>query len=455
MAELDPSIIFRQEKYSGPTQDELDAKQDMNALRNMLGAGRAIDSPEVINAMMARSPDMGLKLQSNASTMQTNAAAAQKSIADARAKDREARIAELDALLPVGSAIVQRGDQQAWGEFRTFLGQKFPEALMGYPDNVAEGGKFLQDYITARQQMVSKGNTTPFRRGAPVPTDRGYITLNEAGLPEELRDPSGRTYMPVPRGDGDGSPPTYGMSSEYAIDADGNTVLVQRGSRGDVKITRLPEGLRPALPTRSVDLGTTVQTVESAGGTPRATTPKDVQGEALQAQVGKDRAAQLMAAPAAVASGTRFLAQLDALDADPNLERGTGISSYFNFVPGTGGKAFQVKLNKAVGSAFLDAIKALQGTGAITDREGGAATASVSGLDAGLDAASFRKELKILRDMVAKGLEAALVNVADRDRILGVTPSTGAATPAPAGAGAPGAPALFSPEELAKLRGGQ
>ena len=90
MAELDPSIIFRQEKYSGPTQDELDAKQDMNALRNMLGAGRSIDSPDVINAMMARNPDLGLKLQSNASTLQTNAAAAQKSIADAQAKDGSA-----------------------------------------------------------------------------------------------------------------------------------------------------------------------------------------------------------------------------------------------------------------------------------------------------------------------------------------------------------------------------
>jgi hypothetical protein len=433
MAELDPSIIFRQEKYAGPTQDELDAKQDMNALRNMLGAGRTIDSPEVVNAMMERNPDMGMKLMTNASTMQTNAASAQKSIADARAKDREARIAELDALLPVGSAIVQRGDQQAWGEFRTFLGQKFPEALMGYPDNVVEGGKFLQDYITARQQMASKGNTTPFRRGAPVPTDRGYITLNEAGLPEELRDPSGRTYMPVPKGDGDGSPPTYGMSSEYAVDADGNTVLVQRGSRGDVKITRLPEGLRPALPTRSVDLGTSVQTVESAGGTPRANTPKDVLGEALQAAVGKEEAAQLMAAPAAVASGTRFLAQLEDLAADPNLERGTGLSSYFNFVRSSDGKSFQVKLDKATGSAFLEAIKALQGTGAITDREGGAATASVSGLDAGLDAAAFKKELDLLRASVRAGLVKARKKAAKRAIILGEEEPAeeDTATPAP------------------------
>lgn len=438
MAELDPSIIFRQEKYSGPTQDELDAKQDMNALRNMLGAGQAIDSPEVVNSMLARNPDLGLKLMTNASTMQTNAATALKNTADARAKDREARLKELDRHFPVGMAIAQAGDQEGWDQFGTFLGQKFgPEALVGYPRDVKQAGEYLQRYLEAKRQYEAKGGNTP-RFGTPTATAEGFMQIDPTtGKPALLINPAtGKPYMPVPRADGDGSPPTYGMSSEYAIDADGNTVLVQRGNRGDVKITRLPEGLRPALPTRSVDLGTTVQTVESAGGTPRATTPKNVQEEALLTQVGKDRAAQLMAAPAAVTSGTRFLAQLDALDADPNLERGTGLSSYFNFVPGTAGKAFQVKLNKAVGSAFLDAIKALQGTGAITDREGGAATASVSGLDAGLDAASFKKELKILRDMVAKGLETARANAADRDRILGVTTPTGAATPAPTGAGA-------------------
>lgn len=456
MAELDPSIILRGKPYAGPTQDELDAKQNMNALRNMLGAGQSIDSPDVINAMMARDPDMGLKLMTNASTLQTNAAAAQKSTADARAKDREARLKELDRLFPVGMAIAQNGDQEGWDQFGTFLGQKFPEALMGYPRDVKQAGTYLQRYIEAKRQYEAKGGNTP-RFGAPVATATGYYGIDPTtGLPNQLKDPNtGMPLMPPPKGSGDGGGgEEYGLSIEYATGPDGRIVLVQRSKSGNVKITPLQEGYTPAIPTRSVDLGTTVQTVQSAGGAPVANTPKDVRGEALLTAVGKAEADQLMAAPAAVATGTRFLAQLDALNADPNLERGTGLSSYFNFVPGTAGKAFQVKLNKAVGSAFLDAIKALQGTGAITDREGAAATASVSGLDAGLDAASFKKELDILRATVVAGLAKAKEKDAKRARILGEDVPA-AASAAPTGAGAPGAPALFSPEELARLRGGQ
>lgn len=156
MAELDPSIIFRQEKYSGPTQDELDAKQNMNALRNMLGAGQSIDSPEVINAMMARDPDMGLKLMTNASTLQTDAATRQ-------AKQQEARLAGLDALLSVGMAIVKNNDQQAWSEFRMHLGQKYPEALNGFPDRVEQGGGALQEYINTRRSLKGVSQSLPYQ----------------------------------------------------------------------------------------------------------------------------------------------------------------------------------------------------------------------------------------------------------------------------------------------------
>lgn len=443
MAELDPSIIFRQEKYSGPTQDELDAKQDMNALRNMLGAGRAIDSPEVINAMMARSPDMGLKLQSNASTMQTNAAAAQKSIADARAKDREARIAELDALLPVGSAIVQRGDQQAWSEFRTFLGQKFPEALMGYPDNVAEGGKFLQDYITARQQMASKGgSTTPFRRGAPVPTDRGYITLNEAGQAEELRDPSGRTYMPLPRGDGGGgNPETYGGSVEYMINEEtGEVRPLLRGDRGTIRAGELPKGFKPVLPSVMVNQGTEESLVDKVTGKVRATFDKRLaEAESLKAQ-GKVLGDMYAASKDAVQTGEHISKQIDALIKDPQREAGTGWSSFFNVIPTSEGKSYQLKVDQLGGQAFLQAFNSLKGGGAITETEGNKATAAIARLNTTLSEKDFIEALTDFKNVVEEITERRRKE--NQGAIPGLRagqPAAGAATPAPAGAGAPGA----------------
>ena len=156
MAELDPSIIFRQEKYSGPTQDELDAKQDMNALRNMLGAGRTIDSPEVVNAMMERNPDLGLKLMTNANTMQTDAATRQ-------AKQQEARLARLNGLVPTALAIAKNRDQPAWSQFKTYLQQIDPEAVMGYPDNVEDAETFVQNFIDAQRAQKGVSQALPYQ----------------------------------------------------------------------------------------------------------------------------------------------------------------------------------------------------------------------------------------------------------------------------------------------------
>ncbi len=440
MAEIDPSIIFRQEKYAGPTQDELDAKQNMNALRNMLGAGQSIDSPDVINAMMARDPDIGVKLQTNASTMQTNAASALKNTADARAKDREARLKELDRYFPVGMTIAQAGDQEGWDQFGTFLGQKFgPEALMGYPRDVKQAGPYLQQYLEAKRQYEAKNGGDTRRFGAPVVTTTGLYVIDPAtGMPtNRLVDPETKMpLMPLPKGSGDGggSQETFSTTAPQTITlADGTVVPYVLGSFGTSREVPLPPGAKWNPPTTTVSTPTSTDVIQKGTGAVVASRGKDVISAALQTEVGAARGKELAAAPAAVATGTRFLAQLDALDADPNIERGTGISSYFNFVRGSDGKTFQVKLNKAEGSAFLESIKGLQGTGAITDREGGAATASLSGLDAGLDAAEFRKELKILRGIVAKGLAKARRNAAERDRILGITPDEEeTATPAPA-----------------------
>ena len=156
MAEIDPSILLMGKPYSGPTQDELDAKQDMNALRNMLGAGRRIDSPEVVNAMMERNPDLGLKLQTNASTMQTNRA-------NLQSKQQEARLARLNGLVPTALAIAKNKDQPAWSQFKTYLQQIDPEAVMGYPDNVEDAETFVQNFIDAQRAQKGVSSALPYQ----------------------------------------------------------------------------------------------------------------------------------------------------------------------------------------------------------------------------------------------------------------------------------------------------
>jgi hypothetical protein len=438
MAELDPSIIFRQEKYSGPTQDELDAKQDMNALRNMLGAGQSIDSPEVINAMMARNPDMGLKLQSNASTMQTNAASAQKSIADARAKDQEARLKELERYFPVGMTIAQAGDQEGWDQFGTFLGQKFgPEALMGYPRDVKQAGEYLQGYLEAKKQYEAKngGNTRSF--GALTPTDAGMVQVDPGT--GEIRVPTnpatGKPFMPLPRGSGDGGgEETFGGSVEYMVNEDtGEVRPLQRGSRGTIRAGELPKGFKPVLPSVVVDQGVSSSLVNKGTGEITASFDKNVREEALQKKLGDLEAAQIASAGSTIDFGTVALQQIDGVLKDPNLSKGTGIMSMVNFIPGTGSYAFQAKVDQVTGAAFLQGIQRMQGTGAITEIEGAKATAALTRAMTGLGEPEFRKAMEEYRSIVEIGLKKARALEGKR---TGLPAETGAATPAPAGAGA-------------------
>jgi len=445
MAELDPYIILRQKDYSGPTQDQLDAKQDMNALRNMLGAGKSIDSPEVINAMMARSPDMGLKLQTNASTMQTNAATAQKSIADAQAKDRETRMAQLDRLFPVGMAIAQNQDQQGWTEFGMHLGQQFPEALTGYPQNVKDAPKFLQDYLTAKQQFAAKGSTTPFNYDAPVATDQGYMVLGPDGQPKVLINPAtGKPFMKPPNADGGGNPETFFGTLQFAK-KDGKLLYAQPSSRGGpLQWQEASPEMEVLFNTRSVDTGLGTQAVTTVGGMPVGPEiSKNVREEALQKKLGDLEAVQIAAAGSSVDFGTAALAQIDGVLADPALDSGTGIMSVVNFVPGTAGKAFQAKVDQVTANAFLQGIQRMQGTGAITEVEGAKATAALNRATTGLGPAEFRKAMKEYRDIVATGLKKAREMDARRTGVS-AEQSAGAATPAPAAPAAGGAPTTTS-----------
>lgn len=443
MAELDPSIIFRQEKYSGPTQDELDAKQNMNALRNMLGAGQSIDSPEVINAMMALDPDMGLKLQSNASTMQTNAAAAQKSIADARAKDREARLAEVDRYFPVGMAIAQAGDQEGWDQFGTFLGQKFgPEALMGYPRDVKQAGTYLQRYLEAKRQYGAKNGGDTRKFGAPVVTTTGLYGIDPTtGLPtNRLVDPETKIpLMPLPKGDGGGgNEERFGMSTEGGYDEAGNFVPLARSDRGRIIAPELPKGITYAPSIKPLDVGTGFEFVGPGGRRQGAPVPKAiVEAESLKAQ-GAALGAMYVASKDAVQTGEHISKQIDSLLKDPQREAGTGWSSFFNVIPTSAGKSYQLKVDQLGGQAFLQAFNSLKGGGAITEQEGNKATLAIARLNTTLSEKDFEQALTDFKNVVDEITERR------RKENQGAIPGMRVGQPA-AGAATPAAPAAAAP----------
>jgi len=80
-------------------------------------------------------------------------------------------------------------------------------------------------------------------------------------------------------------------------------------------------------------------------------------------------------------------------------------------LPGTAARDWQSKYKQLMGQEFLDAFAQLRGAGAISDKEGQAATQARAALsDPGISEEEFRRNAKILEDTVKKGV--------NRQRIL-------------------------------------
>jgi len=89
------------------------------------------------------------------------------------------------------------------------------------------------------------------------------------------------------------------------------------------------------------------------------------------------------------------------------IDRGTGMSSSFNSVPGTGGYDFQNLVDQAKSGAFLTAIPQLKGFGALSNTEGAAATAAIARMDTATSKEAFLKAVDDYEKIVSRGLEKA------------------------------------------------
>jgi len=436
MAQFDSSIIFRQNPYTGPTAEDLQGKQNMNALRNTLGEGYNINDPKVVNAMMARDPDMGLKLMTNANSMR-------KSESDAATAEQARMTTELDRYVPLALAVAKNKDQTAWTELHGELTQVFPSLGRSLPTDVNLAGPAVQSYVAARQEAASKGGggNTP-RFGAPVVTTTGLYGIDPTtGLPNQLKDPvTGMPLMPPPKGDGGGNnPETFGGSIEYMRNKKtGEVRPMQRGSLGTIRAGALPPDFEPVLPSVVIGQGTTDSLVNKGTGEVMASFDKRLaEAESYKAQ-GKALGELLAASGNAVQTGENISKQITALINDPQREAGTGMSSFFNVIPTTAGKSYQLKVDQLGGQAFLQAFNNLKGGGAITEQEGNKATAAIARLNTTLSEKDFIQALTDFKDAVDSITERRRKE--NEGAIPGMRvgqPAAGAATPAPAGAGAP------------------
>ena len=120
-----------------------------------------------------------------------------------------------------------------------------------------------------------------------------------------------------------------------------------------------------------------------------------------------------VAAPADIAVADRTLGYIDEVRNHPGKGRGTGLSSYGNWIPGTSGKDFQNRVDQLKSGAFLSAIDELRGMGSLSNAEGQTATAAITRMDTSTSEEEFNAALddyeaivKLGRDRAAKRLKA-------------------------------------------------
>lgn len=100
--------------------------------------------------------------------------------------------------------------------------------------------------------------------------------------------------------------------------------------------------------------------------------------------------------------------QAQSLITDPGFSVSVGASAQpgFQFIPGTDKATFYAKHEEVVGKTFLAAIENLKGMGALSDREGQAATAAISRLkNLNQNEESFKAAVAELQDIVKRGVD--------------------------------------------------
>lgn len=131
--------------------------------------------------------------------------------------------------------------------------------------------------------------------------------------------------------------------------------------------------------------------------------------QALRIDSGKATAERAAAAPATIATLQNSLDSIDALLSDPDLDSILGLGSInpLHKIPGSKGKGLIARADQIAGQSFLAAFNQLKGGGAITEKEGEAATKAMARLDRAQSPADYKLALTDLKSALTPGMERA------------------------------------------------
>jgi len=107
-------------------------------------------------------------------------------------------------------------------------------------------------------------------------------------------------------------------------------------------------------------------------------------------------------------AATRLINQAEELITDPGFSVSVGASAQplFQYIPGSDRATWKAKHEEVVGQTFLTAIESLKGMGALSDKEGAAATAAISRLkNTDQNEESFKAAVKELQFIVKRGVD--------------------------------------------------
>lgn len=189
----------------------------------------------------------------------------------------------------------------------------------------------------------------------------------------------------------------------YTQDAEGNVGVGVVGRSGTFEPLDT-KGLSVLEPTRTLNLGTTQETIGGRSGRTYRTDEVDVRGKARETEAGKFEGEKQMLAPQARLNAQETLQAIDELYNHPALATSVGKRGLFNRrIPGSAEYGFDVRLRQLQGKVFSKAYETLKGGGQITEIETAKAEQALARLDAAQDEQDFREALIDFRDAVSRG----------------------------------------------------
>lgn len=227
------------------------------------------------------------------------------------------------------------------------------------------------------------------------------------------------------RGAADG-PDRVGLQPIYGVDAEGNPVVMQPSSTGQMVRSQMPEGVTVSRTPVRMDAGTHFVLLDPITRQQIGTVPKDIAGAESARAVGKARGEAVVDLPTALQKGQQALTLINEAIDHPGRATATGMSSYFDpraYLPGTNARDFYARNRQLQGQTFLEAFESLKGGGHITEVEGQKASDAIARLDTSQSDGAYLQALKDLRAIVSRGMQRARQRAGD-----GAAPAPGVDT---------------------------